>query len=319
MDSATLQPVTPGASLAEVVLRTEGLSKRFGKLTAVDDLNLEVRRGDIYGLLGLNGAGKTTTIRMVVRLIQPTAGRVMAFGEDVRENSLGVLNRIGAMVEIPQFYPYLTGKKNLELLYGLSGGTDRARVGECLELVSLETRGGDKVRGYSQGMRQRLGLAQALLTRPELIILDEPTNGLDPQGILDTRRLIQRLNRENGVTFLISSHLLHEIELTCNRVAIVHQGKLRVQDDVKKLLERAKAFARVRAEPAEEARKVFALRRVEVVGMQDGAFKLKCGPEALPDIAAALNAAGCEIWELTPGRATLEDFFLAETGSGGRP
>lgn len=309
--------MTPRAARADVVLRTEGLTKRFGELVAVDGLDLEVRRGDIFGLLGLNGAGKTTTIRMIVRLIAPTAGRVVAFGEDVKGNSLAVLNRIGAMVEIPQFYPYLTGRKNLELLFGLSGGSDAARIDECLELVGLEKRGQDKVRGYSQGMRQRLGLAQALLTKPELIILDEPINGLDPQGIIDIRRLIQRLNRESGVTFLISSHQLHEIELTCNRVAIVHQGKLRVQDDVRRLLDRAKAFAIVRAEPAEEAKKVFALRRVELVGMQDGAFRLRCGPEALPDLAAALQAAGCRIWELTPGRASLEDFFMAETGRGG--
>ncbi|MEK7466902.1 MAG: ABC transporter ATP-binding protein [Planctomycetota bacterium] len=314
MESAALHPASPDTALKEVVLRTEGLTKRFGALTAVDDLNLEVRRGDIYGLLGLNGAGKTTTIRMIVRLIAPTSGRVLAFGEDVRENSLAVLNRIGAMVEIPQFYPYLTGKKNLELLYGLSGGTDSARVDECLALVGLEDRGGDRVRGYSQGMRQRLGLAQALLTKPELIILDEPTNGLDPQGIIDIRQLIQRLNRDFGVTFLISSHLLHEIELTCNRVAIVHHGKLRVQDNVRRMLEHAKALARVRAEPFEEAEKVFALRKVHVVGMQDRAFRLKCGPEALVDIAAALHAAGCKIWELTPGRETLEEIFLAETG-----
>ncbi len=309
--------MTPRAARADVVLRTEGLTKRFGALTAVDGLDLEVRRGDIFGLLGLNGAGKTTTIRMIVRLIAPTAGRVVAFGEDVNGHSLSVLNRIGAMVEIPQFYPYLTGRKNLELLYGLSGGRDAARVEECLALVGLEKRGQDKVRGYSQGMRQRLGLAQALLTKPELIILDEPINGLDPQGIIDIRHLIQRLNRENGVTFLISSHQLHEIELTCNRVAIVHQGKLRVQDDVKRLLDRAKAFAIVRAEPVEEAKKVFALRRAEVVGMEGGACRLRCGPEALPDLAAALQAAGCRIWELTPGHASLEDFFMAETGRGG--
>ncbi|MCE9583032.1 MAG: ABC transporter ATP-binding protein [Planctomycetes bacterium] len=307
----------PTASRADVVLRTEGLTKKFGHFTAVDGLNLEVRRGDIYGLLGLNGAGKTTTIRMVVRLIAPTAGKVLAFGEDVRENSLSVLNRIGAMVEIPQFYPYLAGRKNLELLYGLSGGKDRGRVDECLALVGLDDRGGDKVRAYSQGMRQRLGLAQALLTKPELIILDEPTNGLDPQGILDIRNLIRKLNTENGVTFVISSHLLHEIELTCNRVAIVHKGRLRVEDEVKKLLDRSLAVARVKATPMEEAKKVFALRRVEVVGLQDGAFKLRCGPEALPDLAQALHASGCEIWELTPGRATLEDFFMAETGRGG--
>jgi ABC-2 type transport system ATP-binding protein len=304
MDVEKLEPAPPKAALTEVVLRIEGLTKRFGDLTAVDNLDFEVRRGDIYGLLGLNGAGKTTTIRMIVRLIAPSGGRVLAFGADVRENSLAVLNRIGAMVEIPQFYPYLTGKKNLELLYGLSGGSDRARVDECLELVGLGDRGGDRVRGYSQGMRQRLGLAQTLLTKP------------DPQGIIDIRQLIQRLNREQGVTFLISSHLLHEIELTCNRVAIVHHGRVRLQDDVKHLLVRAKHLARVKAEPVDEARKVFRLRGVEVVGESDGGFNLKCEPEALPDIAAALHASGCQVWELTPGKATLEEIFLAETGRG---
>jgi ABC-2 type transport system ATP-binding protein len=301
---------------AEAVLRTEDLSKSFGALKAVDGLNLEVRRGDIFGLLGLNGAGKTTTIRMILRLVAPTRGRALAFGEDVRRNRLSVLNRVGAMVEIPQFYPYLSGAKNLELLYGLSGGDDEDRVDECLRLVGLEDRGDDRVRGYSQGMRQRLGLAQALLTNPELVILDEPTNGLDPQGILDIRRLIQRLNREEGVTFLISSHLLHEVELTCNRVAIVHRGRLRVQDDVAKLLAGAMAVARVRAEPADEARKVAASCGLEIAGEEDGVLKLRCGAERLADLAAALHRAGCRVHELTPGRATLEEFFMAETGRG---
>jgi ABC-2 type transport system ATP-binding protein len=301
----------------EAVLRTEDLTKRFGSIRAVEGVNLEVRRGDIYGLLGLNGAGKTTTIRMAMRLIAPTRGRVLAFGQDVRSIDLAVLNRIGAMVEIPAFYPYLSGRKNLELLGGLSGFRDGDRVSELLDLVGLGGRGNDRVRGYSQGMRQRLGLAQALLTRPELVILDEPTNGLDPQGILDIRRLIQRLNRESGVTFVISSHLLHEVELTCNRVGIIHEGRLRVQDTIARLLEGFRGLSRVRAEPEEAAAGVLAGLGVEASPAGDGVFRVKCDPGRLPDIAAALHGAGCRVHELAPARVTLEDFFMAETGRGG--
>jgi len=302
---------------AETILRTEDLTKHFGEIRAVDGLALEVFRGDIYGLLGLNGAGKTTTIRMLMRLIAPTRGRILAFGEDIRAHQLDVLNRIGAMVEVPAFYPYLTGRKNLELLYGLSGGRDKARVAECLGIVGLAERGQHKVRTYSQGMRQRLGLAQALLTKPELVVLDEPTNGLDPQGIHDIRALIQRLNRDSGVTFVISSHLLYEIELTCNRVGIVHEGKLRVQDRVATLLASAKSVARVKAEPAETVRRVLADRKIEILSTDDGTCHIRCAPDDIADLAAALHDAHCRIHELAPGRVTLEDFFMAETGGNG--
>jgi ABC-2 type transport system ATP-binding protein len=216
-------------------------------------------------------------------------------------------------VEIPQFYPYLTGRKNLELLYGLSGGRDRARVDACLERVGLGARGGDPVRAYSQGMRQRLGLAQALLTRPELVILDEPTNGLDPQGILDMRALIRGLNRDEGVTFLVSSHLLHEIEITCNRVAIVHRGRLKVEDEVAKLLAGAGAVARVRAEPVDRARQVAAALGCTVTGEDRGALLVTGGDTGLDGLAAELVRAGCRLHELTPGRASLEDYFLRAT------
>src|SRR5436190_16328763 len=196
------------------VLQTQGLSKRFGAFQAVQDLNLEVQEGDIYGFLGLNGAGKTTTMRMILRLIRPTAGRVAIFGRDIRSDFIGIMKQVGSLVELPAYYPYLSAVKNLEILRLASGGVPVSRIAEVLDLVGLASRMHDRVGTYSQGMRQRLGIAMAFLAKPRLVFLDEPTNGLDPQGINHIRGMIKELNRKDGVTFVISSHLLHEIELT---------------------------------------------------------------------------------------------------------
>jgi len=295
------------------VLRTEGLTKRFGAHTAVDRLSIEVREGDLYGFLGLNGAGKTTTIRMIVGLVRPSAGRVLLFGEDARERFLDVMPRVGALVEIPAFYPYLSGRENLEIHRRLAGVGDRRCVDEALERVGLARRAGDPVRAYSQGMRQRLGIAQALLARPRLVLLDEPTNGLDPEGIADIRALVKRLNRDEGITVLVSSHQLHEIELVCTRVGIIHEGRLAREASVGELLAgAATGRARVRAAPPERAEAV--CRGFPGAGGvergADGTLVVGLPAGRLPELNAALVQAGCAVAELAPEKPSLEELFL---------
>lgn len=302
------------------LLTTESLSKTFGPLRAVDGLNLRVDDGDLYGFLGLNGAGKTTTIRMVVGLIRPTAGRITLLGRPLPESFLEVMPAVGAMVEIPAFYPYLSGLENLRLLARLHPGVDLARCEEVLRRVGLFDRRHDRVRGYSQGMRQRLGIAQALLHRPRLVILDEPTNGLDPEGIQEIRASLQRLNREEGVTLVISSHLLHEVELICSRVGIIRDGHLVVEERVETLLGEAAREVRVRAEPRDVARRAieaFAGARI-IREEADGAWRVECDPTRHGALNAAIVAVGAEVRELSPQRQTLEDYFLSVAGSDSR-
>jgi ABC-2 type transport system ATP-binding protein len=226
----------------ETVLQVKNLTKRFGSLVAVDNLNLNVYRGDIFGFLGPNGAGKSTTIRMMLSLIYPNAGEVWLFGMQLRKNFKKVLKNVGAIVEEPDFYLYLPAFKNLEILaklYGIS--PSKKQIMEILELVGLEKRYKSKVKTFSHGMKQRLGIAQALLHDPELIILDEPTTGLDPHGMKEVRDLITRLAKEKGKTIFLSSHLLNEIEQIANRMVIINKGKTVVEGNVFDLLDKSNA------------------------------------------------------------------------------
>jgi ABC-2 type transport system ATP-binding protein len=226
----------------EIVLRTKNLTKRFKDLIAVDNLDLNVYRGDIFGFLGPNGAGKSTTIRMMLSLIYPNAGEVWLFGMQLRKNFKKVLQNVGAIVEEPDFYLYLSAFKNLEILaklYGIS--PSKKQIMEILELVGLEKRYKSKVKTFSHGMKQRLGIAQALLHDPELIILDEPTTGLDPHGMKEVRDLITRLAKEKGKTIFLSSHLLNEIEQIANRMVIINKGKTVVEGNVFDLLDKSNA------------------------------------------------------------------------------
>ncbi|MGA9314573.1 MAG: ATP-binding cassette domain-containing protein, partial [Solirubrobacteraceae bacterium] len=206
-------------------VKARGLVKRYNDVLAVDHIDLNVQAGDVYGFLGPNGAGKTTTLRMALGLITPTAGVVELFGRDPMREGARALQGVAGFVEAPRFYPYMTGRKNLQLLAALDGDGASERVEEVLELVELEPRGKHKVGGYSHGMRQRLGIAAALLRRPRLLILDEPATGLDPAGMRDMRALIRRLAGE-GITVLLSSHQLPEVQELCDRVAIVDRGKV---------------------------------------------------------------------------------------------
>src|SRR5579885_1439849 len=222
-----------------VIISTSRLTKVFGKLVAVNDLHLQVMRGDVFGFLGPNGSGKTTTIRMLLGLIRPTAGRAIIFGMDNAYQLSPILARIGAIVETPVFYPYLSGSDNLHVIAAASGmmqgSANNRRIDEVLEVVELRRQARQAYRTYSLGMKQRLGIAAALLTDPELVLLDEPTNGLDPQGVFEIRQLIKRLS-ELGKTIFLSSHILYEVQQVCNRVAILQRGNLVKQGNVSELL-----------------------------------------------------------------------------------
>jgi ABC-type multidrug transport system ATPase subunit len=296
----------------ETVLKTTALTKRFGKRLAVRDLDLAVHRGDIFGFLGPNGAGKSTTIRMVLSLIAPTSGSVQLFGRDVRGDRT-VLARVGGLVERPDFYLYLSAMKNMEIVSALYGKVDRARIMEVLGIVGLADRAGDRVKAYSHGMKQRLGIAQALIAQPELLILDEPTNGLDPQGMKEVRELILRLNRDHGMTIFLSSHLLNEIEQVATRMCILHRGELVVQGSVRELLSRERVAVRVQADPVDRAAALLeGLDWVSEVTRQDDHLSCMMAETDLSRCNAALVEAGIAVSSFAP-RRSLEDYFLGIT------
>jgi ABC-2 type transport system ATP-binding protein len=296
------------------VLQTEGLTKHFGEFKAVQDLNLEVREGDLYGFLGPNGSGKTTSMRMILRLIRPTSGRVLMFGEEVGANFIGIMQRVGALVELPAYYPYLSAVKNLEILRLASGGVPASRIPEILDVVGLAPRMHDRVGAYSQGMRQRLGIAMALLAKPRLVFLDEPTNGLDPAGINQIREVIQELNRKDGVTFVISSHLLHEVELTCTRIGMIKQGKMIVQDSLDAIIARTVDGLKIACEPRAKAAGLLkgrdGIRSVREA--PDGRLRIECDASRFAEVNTFLVGNGVTVSELTPARKTLEEFFLSQ-------
>ena len=223
--------------MQEKIIELKNLSKQFKEVKAVDNLNLNVYKGDVFGFLGPNGAGKSTTIRMMLTLIRPSEGEIRLFGKDIRHHRLEILSKVGAIVEKPDFYGYLSAYKNLEILGRISGRKiPKSKIMETLELVDLHKRLKSKVKTFSHGMKQRLGLAQALLHDPELIILDEPTTGLDPQGMKEIRDLIIKLSKEQNKTILLSSHILHEVELVADRMIIINKGTMKVEGTVKELL-----------------------------------------------------------------------------------
>lgn len=221
----------------EKIIEISELTKDFKELRAVNNLNLNVFKGDVFGFLGPNGAGKSTTIRMLLTLIKPSKGEIKLFGKSLAENRIEILRKVGAIVEKPDFYGYLSAFKNLEILGKISGREiSKKRIMQVLELVGLDKRYKSKVKTFSHGMKQRLGIAQALIHEPELIILDEPTTGLDPQGMKEIRELIQSLSREKGKTIFLSSHILSEVELVANRMIIINKGTTQVEGYVKDLL-----------------------------------------------------------------------------------
>lgn len=305
--------------MTDTALQTEGLTKRFGARTAVDRLTMRVEWGDIYGFLGPNGAGKSTTLRMLLGLVRPTSG-VIRF--PVRASSweyLQARSRIGAIVETPAFYENFSGRRNLQLLASLSGGVQLKRVEEVLEIVDLRDRARDPVRVYSYGMRQRLGIAQALLPTPELIILDEPTNGLDPQGIQETRQLIRRLRDEFRLTVLLSSHLLTEVEQLCNRVGIIHEGRLLYEGGPDALVAPTSQF-KVRVDNLPAAFELLTREPGLRVSQNGAAFlRIHADADRIPAVNALLVTHGIKVCELTPFQESLEEAFLRLTNPVGEP
>jgi len=297
-------------------LKTDALVKRYGRRRVVDGVSLSVREGEIYGFLGPNGSGKTTTIRMVLGLIAPTEGSVELLGRDIADWGPRSREGVGGFVETPTFYPYLSGEMNLRTYADLSGGASRAEVHEAVALVGLEGREGDLVRTYSFGMRQRLGIAAALLPRPRFLILDEPSLGLDPHGMKEIRDVMLRLHREKGLTILFSTHLLAEVQLVCTRVGILQLGKLLYEGPLEGLLKAERTF-RVRTDRAERAREVLSAHpAVRAVGVEDGFLTFEADPEAVPVVNRALVEAGVRVYELGPGAKSLEDVFLEMTSHG---
>ena len=296
-------------------LEVRGLVKRYGELTAVAGVDITVRAGDVYGYLGPNGAGKTTSLRMMLGLIRPTAGSVRLFGRDPQE-TVRALDGVAGFVEAPTFYPYLSGRRNLELLAAFDGGGASERIDQALEAVELSGRAGDRVGGYSHGMRQRLGIAAALLRDPKLLLLDEPTTGLDPGGMRDMRVLVQRLAKQ-GITIVLSSHLLAEVEEVCNRVAIVRRGKIVYEGEIADLKRAAGMSYRVATTDDERALAVArAQRGIEDVRMEKGRITFTAEEGAVAELSQALVEAGALIKALAPQSATLEDLFFSLTEDG---
>jgi ABC-2 type transport system ATP-binding protein len=300
-------------SAVDHAIETENLTKVYGSGTvAVDGLDLRVRRGEVYGFLGPNGAGKTTTLRMLLGLIHPTDGTASVLGRAPGDPE--GLARVGAMVEEPAFYPYLSGRDNLRVMARYAG-IGQERIDPSLEAVELLGRGGDRFSAYSQGMRQRLGVAATLLKDPELLILDEPTNGLDPAGMADMRSLIRRLGADER-TVLLSSHLLGEVQQLCDRVGVISRGSLIAEGTVEEL--RGRGSILVRAEPLAAAReRLEQLLGPGRVAVLDGSLKLDTDPAEGPRINRELVLAGVAVRELREVERTLEDVFLELTDDGG--
>jgi ABC-2 type transport system ATP-binding protein len=297
----------------EHLIETKELSKTYGaRVKAVDRVNLAVRRGEIYGFLGPNGAGKTTTLRILVGLVRPTAGTVSVLGRPPGHPA--ALAGIGALIEAPGFWPYLSGRDNLRVLARYSG-VPQTRVDATLEQVQLSDRARDRYATYSLGMKQRLGVAAALLKHPQLLILDEPTNGLDPAGMRDMRALVRELG-ERGHTVLLSSHLLGEVEELCDRVGVISDGRLIAESTVAGL--RGKAGLLVAADPLEEARaRLERLLGPGGVVVADGVLHLEAGPDEAARINRELVGAGIDVRELRPLERSLEEVFLEMTGGNG--
>jgi ABC-2 type transport system ATP-binding protein len=296
-------------------LEARGLRRRYGHVVAVDGIDLTVHERDIYGFLGPNGAGKTTAMRILLGLLRPDAGTARLFGRDPQHELPEALDGVAGFVETPHFYPYLSGRTNMELLAAFDGGGGRRRIDELLELVELHDRADDRVGGYSQGMRQRLGIAAALLRDPKLLILDEPTNGLDPAGIRDMRDLIRRLAGE-GMTVFLSSHLLAEVEELCTRVAIINQGRIVYEGALADLHAGSAPRYRLRTTDLERARQVCAgepnLRDLAVDG---DALTFNADERTVVELSRTLTAAGLGIAALVPETATLESLFFQLTES----
>ncbi|MCD6346650.1 MAG: ABC transporter ATP-binding protein [Bacteroidales bacterium] len=296
-------------------IEAKSVTKYYSKFKAVDNLSFTVEEGDIYGFLGPNGSGKSTTIRMILSLITPTSGEIKLFGKTITSGKNLTLNRIGALVEKPDFYNYLTARKNLEILGKLSGVSElNKRIDEVLDIVGLSERAHSRVHTFSQGMKQKLGIAQTILHEPDLIILDEPTNGLDPKGQKEIRDMILELKQEKNITILISSHLLHEIEMIASRMIIINKGRAIIEGNVHELLKESEQQVILTVDnPEETLRMINESQWKNSLDRKDREkFFIKITRENIPILATYLAQKGALISSIEPIRS-LEDYFLQAT------
>jgi ABC-2 type transport system ATP-binding protein len=293
------------------MLEIHGISKRFGERQALQPLELNVPRGEIFGLLGHNGAGKSTTLGILLGHVRPDSGEVVVAGRSVQNERCRALRHVGAIFETPCFLDYLSGWQNLRYFVSLSGGAKESRIREVLELVGLDKRIHDPARTYSHGMRQRLALALALLPQPELLVLDEPNDGLDPEGVIEMRNLMFRLRDEFGMTILFSSHILTEVELLCGRIAILNNGRRVFYGDWRKRGEEARRVNLGLKNPS-SARPV--LENSGVTSLGGDLYRLPRGID-LPDLVSALASSGAGVFRVEEVRSSLEDFYMEEMQS----
>ena len=298
------------------VIETSGLSKDFGSILAVDNLSLSVPKGSVFGLLGPNGAGKTTIIGILLGLITPTSGKFSLFGEEINGSIESALQRIGATMETPSFYPYLSGLDNLRYFQQVAGHNDAAELDSLLELVNLHSRRHSKFATYSLGMKHRLGIAYALLGDPELLLLDEPTNGLDPNGMAEVRRLLQDLG-DGDRTVLLASHLLHEVEQVCDSVAILSKGRVIAQGLVSELIARKSTVRMATTDDESAATILNSLDWVASVLAEDGGLLVEADPARTSELSAALARSAIYVSELRALDTSLEEYFLEVTGEEG--
>jgi len=294
------------------LIEVKHLSKNFGSFNAVKDVSFQVHEGDVFGFLGPNGAGKSTTIRCLLSLIRPSGGEIKFFNKSLSSHRLEVLAKIGCIIEKPDFYKYLSAQKNLELFARISGKTiAKKQVLEMLDFVGLAGREKDKVSGFSHGMKQRLGIAQTLLHDPEIIILDEPTTGLDPQGIIDVRNLILRLKNERNKTIMLSSHQLSEIEIIANRMVIINQGKTIVEGGVQELLDKQSLNVEITVDRPEvfEALMADKYPLLPVHRLYHSTYYITLETEERNQLTEVMVASGCGVRSIVPKRS-LEDFFI---------
>lgn len=301
-----------------LIINTNNLTKTYKKNIVVDSLNMKVSQGEIYGFLGPNGAGKTTTIRMLLGLIRPTKGDVKIFDQDLKKDRLSILGKVGSLVETPTYYGHLSGYENLEAARRLLRIDNADRVKDVIKIVQLEGAKDKKVKNYSLGMKQRLGIATALLNRPQLLILDEPTNGLDPAGIHEIRELIKEMPAKFGMTVLVSSHLLSEIELMATQVGIIQNGKMLFQDSIEVLRKESEPKIKIKVDKPWEAASSLNHKGIEAIfEEEEGTVYIQ---ESSPSIAGEANKvlveAGFTVSRLEGMKKSLEDIFLDLTGKG---
>jgi ABC-2 type transport system ATP-binding protein len=307
----TIQSTNPRAG--EVVLRTKGLTKYFGTLAAVKDLNLELHCGEVFGFLGPNGAGKSTTVGMILGLIEPTSGDIEVFGLKLKEHRWPIMRRIGAIIEEPAFYPYLSGWDNLEALSRAIGGIQRSKITEVLERVNLLNRAKDRYGTYSMGMKQRLGIAFTLLRNPELILLDEPTNGLDPAGTKEVRDLIPQLAHER-CSVLLCSHLLHEVELVSDRVAIIDHGTMIASAPLQELLTKGQMIQIKVDDKAKATNILKSMTWIKSIREENGYLVIDAPPNSSSQVNKALAEQNIFASEIVSRASSLESIFLQLTG-----